>query len=225
MPRSISSTGLAIVQAFEGCLKPVGKGWFKPYICPAGVLTIGWGHTNHHGRKFDPSSVWSQKECDEALAEDMRGFEDGVTKAVRVPLKQHQYDALVSFAYNCGLGNLGKSTLLRKVNAGDMAGAAAEFAKWNKGGGRVLAGLVRRRKSESLLFQGRIKDALMTAGAKAPSETEMPQQVDPPPERSRSPAPKPLPPLPPPPDIEPTPPPQPSLWQTILNLLRRLLGR
>jgi GH24 family phage-related lysozyme (muramidase) len=75
-----------------------------------------------------------------------------------VPLKPWQFDALVSFCYNCGEGNLAKSTLLKKVNAGDFEGAALEFHKWNKGGGKVLPGLVRRRASESLLFQN-ITDA------------------------------------------------------------------
>ena len=69
----------------------------------------------------------------------------------------HQYDALVSFTYNVGEGNLAKSTLLKRVNAGDHAGAANEFLKWNKAGGKTLAGLTRRRKSESLLYQG-VKD-------------------------------------------------------------------
>ena len=72
----------------------------------------------------------------------------------RCLLLTHQYDALVSFCYNCGEGNLAKSTLLKKVNAADHVGAAKEFHKWNKGGGKVLAGLTRRRASESLLLSG-----------------------------------------------------------------------
>jgi lysozyme len=99
--------------------------------------------------------VWTQKDCDDCFMEDMRHFEDAVHKLVKVPLKQHQFDALVSFCYNCGEGNLRKSTLLRKVNAGDFAGAAQEFKKWVKAGGTTLKGLVRRRNSESLMFQGK----------------------------------------------------------------------
>ena len=93
-------------------------------------------------------------ECDEAFLEDMEGFEKAVRRLVKVPLTANQYDALVSFCYNCGEGNLAKSTLLKSVNAGDHAGAAAEFHRWNKGGGKVLPGLTRRRASESLLYQG-----------------------------------------------------------------------
>lgn len=170
---NISPRGLALVKSFEGCLKPIGGGKFKPYICPAGVLTIGWGHTNHHGRKFTKDSVWTQAECDAALAEDMRGFEVAVSRLVTVLLTQSQFDALVSFTYNCGEGNLAKSTLLRRVNGGDFDGAADEFAKWNRGGGKVLNGLTRRRAAEAALFRSE---------PVAPSTTEpMPQQVDPPP--------------------------------------------
>jgi lysozyme len=174
----MSQAGLAIVRAFEGCLKPIGGGKFKPYICPAGVLTIGWGHTNHHGRKFSATDVWTQKECDDELASDMVGFERAVLKHVKVPLAQHQFDALVSFTYNCGEGNLLKSTLLKKVNTKEFAGAAAEFAKWNKGDGKVLPGLTRRRRSEALLFAGDDSGALAVAGAARLKPIAMPQQVD-----------------------------------------------
>src|SRR5690606_6833672 len=77
-----------------------------------------------------------------------------VDRLVKVPLKQHQFDALVSFAYNAGIGNLRSSTLLRKLNARDFAGAALEFHRWNRSNGKVLPGLVRRRAAEALLFQG-----------------------------------------------------------------------
>ena len=181
-----SQKGLALIKAFEGCLAPAGAGHFKPYVCPAGVLTIGWGHTNHHGRRFDRSTIWTQRECDLALAEDLASFERDVERLVKVPLKQHQFDALVSFAYNCGTGNLAKSTLLKKVNAKDFDGAAREFGKWNKGAGRVLNGLVRRRACEALVFQG-LADTNFDgrpdkiAPRAKPAEIEpMPQQVDPP---------------------------------------------
>jgi hypothetical protein len=115
----------------------------------------------------------------------MAKFEAVVEKLVKVELKQHQFDALVSFAFNCGEGALAKSTLLRKVNNKDFAGAAQEFHKWTHGGGRVLPGLVRRRASESLLFQG-IADENFDG---KPDELihiddSMPQQVDPPKEKS-----------------------------------------
>lgn len=146
--------GLALIKEFEGCLQPVKDrgGYFRPYYCPAGVLTIGWGHTNHHGRQFTKYDIWSQRECDHELASDMAGFERDVGRLVTVPLDQGQFDALVSFAYNCGAANLSRSTLLRKLNRGDYGGAAAQFPLWNRAGGRVLRGLVRRRAAEQLLF-------------------------------------------------------------------------
>lgn len=153
MPRRVSPAAFALIKSFEGCHKADGA-LFKPYVCPGGVLTIGWGHTNHHGRQFDKHARWTQQECDTALEEDLQGFAAQVASVVKVPLKQHQFDALVSFAYNVGLGNLKSSTLLRKLNAGDAEGAALEFHRWNRSSGKVLPGLVRRRAAEALLFQG-----------------------------------------------------------------------
>jgi len=149
----LSSAGANLIKHFEGCLQ-AHHGKYKAYKCPAGVPTIGWGHTNHHGRKFDLTSVWTMDECDETFMEDMEYFEVAVRRLVTRPINGCQYDALVSFCYNCGEGNLKKSTLLRYVNAGKFDAAAKEFIKWNKANGKVLAGLTRRRKSESLLFQG-----------------------------------------------------------------------
>jgi lysozyme len=149
----LTEAGARLIQHFEGCLQP-HEGKYKAYKCPANVLTIGWGHTNHHGRKFDTATRWTSEECHAAFLEDMEGFEAAVRRLVKVPLNANRFDALVSFTYNCGEGNLAKSTLLKKVNAEDHAGAAKEFHKWNKGGGKVLAGLTRRRASESLLYQG-----------------------------------------------------------------------
>ena len=149
----MSPAGAALIKTFESCGKRDGA-VFLPYVCPGGVLTIGWGHTNHNGRRFDRQARWSQRDCDEAFREDMQVFEAQVSALVKVPLKQHQFDALVSFAYNVGVGNLRASTLLRKVNAGDFSGAALEFHRWNRSQGKVLRGLVRRRAAEALLFQG-----------------------------------------------------------------------
>lgn len=173
-----SSAGLELIKEFEGCLKPVGDGTYKPYVCPAGVLTIGWGHTNHHGRKFNEATRWTRAQCDAALAEDLRGFEQAVERLVKVQLNQNQFDALVSFAYNCGEGNLGKSTLLRKLNRGDYEGAAEQFAVWNKGAGQVLRGLVRRRAAEAKLF--RTKAGFVPPAPPPPDvpREPMPQQVD-----------------------------------------------
>ena len=151
---SLTPRGADLIKHFESCMQKKGE-HYHAYHCPAGVLTIGWGHTHHHGRKFNVSSRWTREECDEAFLEDMEGFERAVRRLVKVPLEPYQFDALVSFDYNTGA--LGKSTLLKKVNAGDFEGAAKEFHKWNKatvnGKKQVMRGLVRRRSSEALLFQ------------------------------------------------------------------------
>ena len=151
-PMRLSDAGAKLVKSFESCHKKDGDG-FKPYMCPGGVLTIGWGHTNDHGRQFKNRDRWTQAECDAAFDEDMRFFAGKVSAMVKVPLKQYQFDALVSFAYNVGASALRGSTLLRKLNARDYDGAALEFHKWNRSKGKVLPGLVRRRAAEALLFQ------------------------------------------------------------------------
>jgi lysozyme len=140
-----SAKGLALIKAFESCR-------LKAYRDAVGVLTIGWGHTNHHPPSFGAGTRWTRQQADDALVSDLATFEQRVSRLVKVPLVQYQFDALVSFDFNTGA--LHKSTLLRKLNAKDYAGAAAQFARWNKGGGRVLAGLVRRRASETLMFLG-----------------------------------------------------------------------
>lgn len=146
----LTSAGADLIKHFESCKEKKGE-HYHAYKCPAGVLTIGWGHTHHHGRKFDASSRWTRRECDEAFLEDMETFERDVRKLVRVPLETYQFDALCSFDYNTGA--LGKSTLLKKLNKGDFEGAALEFHRWNKANGKVMNGLVRRRASEALMFQ------------------------------------------------------------------------
>ena len=148
----LTPAGANLVKHFENCLKP-HNGKFKAYVCPAGVTTIGWGTTSEHGHKIKHDTVWSQAQCDSAFLHDMEKFEADVRRLVKVSLEPWQFNALVSFTYNCGAGNLQKSTLLRYVNAGDFEGAALEFHKWNKANGKVMKGLVRRRASEALMFQ------------------------------------------------------------------------
>lgn len=188
----ISETGLALVMAFEGCLKPVpGKaGFFKPYTCPAGVLTIGWGHTNHHAPTFSEGTVWSQRQCDDALRGDLARFERIVARTAAAPLAQHEFDALVSWAYNTG--GPSSAGVWRALRAGRRRDVAAELAKWNRGGGLVLAGLVRRRKAEGLLFDGRIEEALRVAGARPPAAGAVSPSA--------------------PPDVAPAPPVPPKSW-------------
>ena len=100
-------------------------------------------------------------ECDAALAGDMGTFERWVSRLAKVPLAQHEFDALVSWSFNTGGPE--SATLWKKLNAGNKAAVPAELAKWNRGGGKVLAGLVRRRKAEGLLFAGDVKGALAVA--------------------------------------------------------------
>lgn len=163
LPAKMSPAGLELVKAFESCMAAIKSrpGYFKPYRDSAGVLTIGWGHTNHHLPRFDGNSVWSQAECDAALAGDMATFERWVQERSKAPLAQHEFDALVSWSFNTG--GPSSATLWRKLNAGNKAAVPAELAKWNRAGGKVLAGLVRRRKSEGLMFVGKVAEALKLA--------------------------------------------------------------
>lgn len=138
-----SDAGITLVKSSEG-LKLVA------YKCPAGIWTNGYGHT---GPDVTPGMVITQAQADALLARDLERFEAGVARLVKVPLNQNQFDALVCFSFNLGLGALQGSTLLRLLNAGDYAGAAAQFPRWNKAGGKELPGLTRRRAAEQSLFQ------------------------------------------------------------------------
>lgn len=146
-----SGRGRALIKSFESCS-------LTAYKDGGGVWTIGWGHT---GPEVKPGLTITQDAADGLFEDDLRSFEEGVLRLVRVPLTQGQFDALVSLAYNCGLDEdedtkaegLGDSTLLRKLNQGDFEGAANEFKKWNKDNGKVVAGLVRRRAAETELFR------------------------------------------------------------------------
>lgn len=173
--------GLQIVKAFEGCLKPDGKGNYLPYICPAGELTQGWGHTNLGGipPRVVKGVAWSQTQCDIALANDMVKFEARVNRIMAgVPLKQHEFDALVSMDFNTG--GLDRSSIPAKIRAGRRSEVPETLARWNKADGRVLAGLTRRRKAEGELFAGKFDTALRTAGTTRGPGTEgtMAQRVD-----------------------------------------------
>jgi len=147
--KKTNARGIAIIKEFES-LK------LTAYLCPAKVWTIGWGHTK--GVREGDRITLEQAEA--LLADDLAGFERDVEELVRVPVTDNQFSALVSFAFNVGSDmnhddiaqGLGDSTLLRKLNAGDTAGAAAEFLRWNRAGGKVLSGLTRRRKAERELF-------------------------------------------------------------------------
>ena len=130
-----------LIREFEG-LK------LRAYRCPAGVWTIGFGTT---GPDNKAGLVWTLEQAKARLETDVTKFATGVA-AIAGDATQGQFDALVSFAYNCGLGALRSSTLLKRHLTGDHAGAVKEFAKWNKANKKVLAGLTRRRASEAALY-------------------------------------------------------------------------
>lgn len=138
----ISQKGVGLVKKFEGLE-------LKAYKDSVGVVTIGYGSTGPH---VFMGQVITESQAEALLIKDLSRFESGVTELVKVPLTQNQFDALVSFSFNLGLGNLKSSTLLKKLNAKDYIGASKEFERWNKAGGKVLNGLTRRRLDEKELF-------------------------------------------------------------------------
>ena len=144
----ISQKGLNLIQRFEGLS-------LKPYKCPAGIWTIGYGSTYYsNGKKVQANDKpISQAEATDLLIEVLKHYEHSVDSFCRDDINQNQFDALVSFCYNVGAGSLKSSTLLKKVNANPSDPAIAlEFKKWNKGGGKVLKGLTERRKAEADLY-------------------------------------------------------------------------
>lgn len=133
--------GIDLIKKYESCK-------LTAYKCPAGVWTIGYGHTQgvKQGDKID------QNQADKFLGDDLIKSENGINAACRKELTQWQFDALVSFVFNVGYGAFRASTLLEYINMGKFTQAALEFAKWNKAGGKVLEGLTKRRKDEKALF-------------------------------------------------------------------------
>jgi lysozyme len=138
---NISQKGIDLIKSFEGC-------HLKAYKDPIGILTIGVGHTGN----VKEGQVITQAQADDILRKDLKRFVEGVEELVKVTISQSQFDALVSFAFNVGLGNLEKSTLLKLVNKRDFSGASLEFLKWDKADGKVLKGLTKRREAERKLF-------------------------------------------------------------------------
>jgi len=143
---AINTKSLNLIKRFEGCK-------LTAYKCPAGVWTIGYGHTGkagppavHEGEKI------TKKEAENILCHDLKKYEAGVDTAIKVPLTENQRGALVSLCYNIGPAAFKKSTVVKRLNAGNFAGAAEAITWWNKVGGKTLRGLVRRRESERQLF-------------------------------------------------------------------------
>ena len=156
----ISPKALATIAHHEGVR-------YKPYRCPAALWTIGIGHVLYPDQaklsmadrltypiKPEDNRAWSKDEVNALLEYDLKRFVQGVARYCPAPLTQGQFDALVSFSFNCGLGTLQRSTLRQKHNRKDYAGAADEFLKYTKGGGKVLKGLVNRRNDERAIYLG-----------------------------------------------------------------------
>ena len=167
----LSKAGEDLMHRFEGFRN-------RPYLCPAHIHTIGYGHVLYQEQirlpvvrpegktkadipmirkempiKLEDFRVWSKQEIDELFRADVAAFERGVLRLVPgVVGRQGSFDALVSFAFNAGLGNLQRSTIRMRANRGDWEGAAEAFMAWTRGGGKVLPGLVRRRQAEIALF-------------------------------------------------------------------------
>jgi lysozyme len=140
----ISDEGLALIKHFEGCR-------LEAYLCPAGVWTIGYGHT----RSVRDSDVIDQEAAEAFLIEDLEEFEGYVNSMTEVALKQNEFDALVAWVFNLGPGNFKESTLLNRINYGPISDVPSQIKRWNKAGGKVLEGLVKRRAAEAALWEGK----------------------------------------------------------------------
>jgi lysozyme len=163
----LSETGANLMHQYEGYRN-------KPYLCPAHIHTIGYGHVlyqeqirlpmvrkegytgmirSEYPLRAEDNRVWSKDETNKLFEDDVANFERGVLRLAPTVLgRQGAFDACVSFAFNAGLGNFQRSTIRMKANRQDWEGAAEAFMQWTKGGGRELAGLVKRRKAEKALF-------------------------------------------------------------------------
>ncbi len=175
--RKVNDNGLKLVMLFEGCklqayadpASPLGQQLLKSLNqrstdwqkLSGDPWTVGWGSTgvdnfnldaNGKPTKIGPNTVWTQEQADKRLREDLDIFAKQVEPLVKVDINDNQFAALVSFAYNVGVNNLKKSTLLTLLNQKNFTSAADEFVKWNKAQGKVLNGLTKRRGTEKRLF-------------------------------------------------------------------------
>ncbi len=163
----LSKAGADLMHQYEGCRN-------KPYLCPAHIWTIGYGHVLYQDQirlpmvskegqstmirkeyplKQEDNRVWSKEEIEKLFSDDVSLFERGVLRLAPILSgRQGAFDACVSFSFNAGLGNFQRSTIRMKVNRGEWEAAAEAFMQWTKGGGRELPGLVKRRKAEKALF-------------------------------------------------------------------------
>ncbi len=144
--KTTSKVGIDLISSFEDTK-------LKAYDDSIGVWTIGIGTTVYpNGVKVKKGDVCTLEQAKSYFANDLKRFEKTVNDSVKVDLTQNQFDALVSLTYNIGSTAFKNSTLLKKLNAKDFTGAADQFLVWNKGGGKIMKGLVRRREAERALF-------------------------------------------------------------------------
>jgi lysozyme len=171
MPRQLvlSADGLAHIKRFEGFraetyddLSP--KREIEIGTPVAGTLTIGYGHIGKHAF---PENSLTRAEAEDVLLEDLTRFEMGIKRLVKVPLTQGEYDGLVGFTFNIGVGAFSSSTLLRKLNSMDYDGASMEFERWVYSKGRKLRGLMLRRVAERAIFTGMASYSLLDLGEMA----------------------------------------------------------
>ncbi|MEY0576964.1 lysozyme [Providencia manganoxydans] len=139
-----TAIALTVIAHFEGVR-------YEPYEDVGGVLTVCYGHT---GKDIIPNKVYSKDECNELLESDFQRTKQQVDKLVKVPTDDYTKSALYSFAFNVGTGAFAKSTMLKKLNAGDQYGACEELKKWVYAGGKVWRGLVNRRETEAAICHG-----------------------------------------------------------------------
>lgn len=140
----ISQEGLALIKKYEGCE-------LEAYLCPAGVLTIGYGHI----KNVKEGDTITAEEAHDMLVAEMCEYEEYINELVKVELEQYQFDALCSWVFNLGPTNLISSTLLKVLNNKDYDGVPTQIKRWNKSNGEVLEGLVKRREAEALLFENK----------------------------------------------------------------------
>jgi lysozyme len=141
---NISQEGISLIKKFEGCE-------LEAYKCAAGVWTIGYGHT----KDVKEGDSILKEDAESMLMHELQEYCNNVDIAVKVDLKQNEFDALVSWTYNLGLTNLNSSTMLKVLNEGKHDEVPAQMKRWNKASGQVKQGLVRRREAEALMFEGK----------------------------------------------------------------------
>jgi lysozyme len=148
---NVSKAAIALIKHHEGVRS-------RPYRCPANLWTVGVGHLIGDGKSLPDSwnRTFSQEEIDGILKSDLRRFELGVSKMLpNVPLRQHEYDAIISFCFNLGLGCFQRSTLRQALLRGDKKAAMESLVKYCRAGGKILRGLQIRRLDEKALFEGK----------------------------------------------------------------------